>query len=87
MQFYQKYLVLDFERIQKPLTRNTEALQSRMVYFPLFRHYETFPVPFGFVRLFRKYFNVPKVSFFQFFFDILQQTGFSKSPKGPLLQF
>ena len=42
---------------------------------------------FGFVRLFfRKFFNVSKGSSLQFF-DILQQNGRSKIPKGPLLHF
>ena len=39
-----------------------------------------FPSPFGFVRLFRKFFPVSKGPILQFF-DILQLTGFSKSPK------
>ena len=37
---------------------------------------------FSFFCFYRKFFNVSKVSPFEFF-DILQQTGFSKSPKGP----
>ena len=109
MHFYQKYSVLDFKRIQKPLTWNTKPRRAPLSNFGhYFRHYVSKGSPlifckwmdvekaqsapftfFGTMRLF-------KILIFRFFFenfcrrvppsiffDILQQTGFSKSQKGP----
>ena len=49
MHFYQKYLLLDFERIQKPLTWKTKAKGPPYLFF---RQYETSLPFFDFVRFF-----------------------------------
>ena len=62
--FYQKYSVLDFERIQRPLPWNAK---SRRVPLPIFRRYETFPAPFlALWEFFSNFFKVFKGSPFYF---------------------
>ena len=64
--FYQKYSVLDFERLQSLYLEMQNPEWSTL---PIFRRYETFPAPFfGFVRLFFEiFFEVFKGSPFYFF--------------------
>ena len=81
--FYQKYTVLDFERNQRPLTWNTNA---RRIPLPIFRRYETFPPPFGFVRHFSAIFKMSSKGPFLFWYFA---TGwmFKKFKRVPLLNF
>ena len=91
--FYQKYSVLDFERIQRPLPWNAKP---RRVPLPIFRRYETFPPLFSFVRLFFEIFQslqrVPFTFFgtmrllknliFRFLENFLKFFEIFQSPKG-----
>ena len=82
--FYQKYSVLDFERIQRPLPWNAKP---RRVFLPIFWRYETFPAPFSdFLRHFSNFFKVFKGSPL-LFFGVLQLNGCWKSLKGPFYIF